>query len=180
MIIGLTGFKQSGKSTVADVLVRNGFIKYPFAKPGKNMLRAIGLTDAQLDGDQKEVPCALLAGKTPRYAMQTLMTEWARNMMDDDFWVRIWEREVRSRMPARIVCDDVRFENEARCVHKLGGALWRIVRPSVSAQGAHESERYAAQLACDVEIVEEDIDALRKNAALLLRDMLDDEQRRMP
>ena len=48
------------------------------------MLYQLGLGEAHIEGALKEVPCELLGGKTPRYAMQTLGTEWGRDTDQQD------------------------------------------------------------------------------------------------
>jgi hypothetical protein len=78
-LIALTGYAGSGKSTLADILAcEHGFTVVKFAGPLKAMLRALGLDEREIEGDLKEQPCQLLAGHTPRRAMQTLGTEWGR------------------------------------------------------------------------------------------------------
>lgn len=133
-----------------------------------------GLTDDQLNGSLKETPCALLGGKTPRYAMQTLGTEWGRNLIHPDLWVFIWTRYRRSEMRAfprdRVVADDVRFPNEVDAIHELGGEVWRVHRPGCQSDG-HESESYVKGLKVDREIMNDtgivELDA-RVNTALAL------------
>ena len=145
-IVGLVGHKESGKSTVAQHLTSQGFAVVPFAKPLKDMLRAIGLEDVHLTGSLKEKPCHLLLGRTPRWAMQTLGTDWARNTIHPDLWVRLW-REAALRARTSIVADDVRFENEAATIRRLGGTLVRIIR--VVPDDSHASEVELDSIHCD-------------------------------
>ena len=137
-IVGLVGHKESGKSTVAQHLTSQGFAVVPFAKPLKDMLRAIGLEDVHLTGSLKEKPCHLLLGRTPRWAMQTLGTDWARNTIHPDLWVHLW-REAALHARTSVVADDVRFENEAATIRRLGGTLVRITRvvPDYMSFGQH-------------------------------------------
>jgi hypothetical protein len=39
-----------------------------------------------------------------------------------------------------IVCDDVRFENEAHMIMELGGVMLRVIRPDAATTGTHASE----------------------------------------
>ena len=57
MIIGLTGLKGCGKSTVAEIMRENyGYYRRSFAEPIKDMLQAMGLTKDELyDPKLKEV-----------------------------------------------------------------------------------------------------------------------------
>jgi hypothetical protein len=93
------------------------------------MMRSLGLTDREIDGDHKELPCELLGGKTPRHAMQTIGTEWGRDLIDGDLWINAWKRSIEKLPPnVPIVCDDVRFANEAEAIHAMGGVVIRVVR----------------------------------------------------
>lgn len=73
-----------------------------------------------------------------RYLLQTLGTEWGRNWVCEDVWIRAWK--ARAEKHDRVIVDDVRFENEAQAVKAMGGEMWQIVRPSASYNGSHASE----------------------------------------
>lgn len=134
--VGVGGFKGSGKSEVARALVARGCRVHKFAAPLKAMLAALGLDDRHLEGDLKEEPCDLLCGRTPREAMITLGTEWGRDLIDSEIWVRAW---ARSAGVDPIVADDVRFPNEVATIKGLGGVVVWVERPGLSA-GDHRSE----------------------------------------
>lgn len=145
MIIGLSGYAGSGKSTAAAALVDIGWSQRKFAGPLKAMMRA--LLDAQgatpekiermIEGDLKEVSSLYLGGQTPRYAMQALGTEWGRLRLTDSIWVDAALRTVKGPT----VFDDVRFDNEAEAIRALGGIIVRIERPGVGPVSDHVSER---------------------------------------
>ena len=142
-LIGLVGHIGAGKSEVARILSdRCGFVRFKFAYKLKRMLKDLGLTSREIEGDLKEKPCALLGGRTPRHAMITLGTEWGRNMIDPDLWVRATMHDVdTSAWGSSFVFDDVRFPNEAAAIIARGGVIWRVVRPTIaSIHAAHESE----------------------------------------
>ena len=131
-VIVLAGKAGSGKSTLAKYLARSrGYRIVKFADTLKDMLRVIGLTDYEIEGDGKEKPCYLLGGKTPRLGMQTLGTEWGRLTMYQNIWVDAWYRRVNGILQAggMVVCDDARFPNEIEAAHKLGGYVFEIIRP---------------------------------------------------
>ncbi|WP_320202819.1 deoxynucleotide monophosphate kinase [Agrobacterium rosae] len=141
-VIALTGLAGSGKSTASKCLVeKHGYQLVKFAGPLKDMLRAIGLSEAQIEGELKEEPCEWLQGATPRHAMQTLGTQWGRACIGTSFWIELWVRRVNQIIAegGRVVVDDCRFPNEANVVRKLGGVVWKIVGRGGIA-GAHESE----------------------------------------
>ena len=131
MLVGITGYAGPGKTTAAGSLMQNGYYRLRFADPIKEMVAILGLTSGQLDGDQKEEPTALLGGKSPRYAMQTLGTEWGRNLVSPTIWIDILRRRAQEMrvVGQPVVVDDVRFPNEAEAIKEVGGFLIRVVRP---------------------------------------------------
>lgn len=137
-VIAISGAAGSGKSTVSDFLaLRFSYTKTKFAGPLKDMMRALGLDDRQIEGDLKEVPSDWLGGQTPRHAMQTLGTEWGRKCMGVDFWVEMWAKS--TRLP--VVVDDCRFANEAAAVRRMGGRVLRLVGRG-GIEGGHVSESH--------------------------------------
>lgn len=147
-IILLTGPAGSGKSAVARFLCSyyGRFQLVKFAGPLKDMMRAVGLTDLEIEGNFKQEPCSDLCFKTPRYAMQTLGTEWGRNLIGADFWTNLWKRRVRALPPyADVVTDDCRFPNEAAAAREVGNpVVVRLQRDGAGAKGGvqgHESEQ---------------------------------------
>lgn len=148
-LYGVTGRKFHGKDTTAGVFVANGYVQMRFADPIKEMLRAyyrlFKLSDeeieARIEGPLKETPCPYLAGRTPRYAMQTLGTEWGRQMMAPDFWIQALVR--RTALEKDVVVSDVRFINEAQVIRRMGGKVVKVVNPDLEDNefSAHPSER---------------------------------------
>jgi hypothetical protein len=130
------------------------FKQAKFAGTLKDMLKSLGLTHEHLEGNLKERPCELLGGHTPRHAMQTLGTEWGRNLIVPDLWVRAWTYKVQTLLSqgVSVVCDDCRFDNEVQAVQNLGGVVCHISRgEEFHATGAdHPSEMVPEKF--DVEI----------------------------
>lgn len=134
-IIALAGLRGSGKSAVAGLLEEWLPVeRIRFADPLKGMLRAIGLSDAEIEGDRKESPCDLLVGCTPRRAMQTLGTEWGRNAIHPDLWTSLWQRRARRALAANriVVVEDCRFPNEEAVARSMGGVVWRVDRAGMT------------------------------------------------
>lgn len=142
-VVAFTGVAGSGKSTAMRYLVeRHGYTLLKFAGPLKRMLYAMGLTEDEVEGDLKELPQDRFYGKSPRYLMQTLGSDWARRLIGEDFWVRMWQGEASAilEVGGRVVTDDCRFPNEAQAIRRLGGDIYRIVGRGGIA-GNHVSER---------------------------------------
>lgn len=150
-VLAFTGLAGSGKSTAADYLVSLGYVRVKFAGPLKAMMRALGLTDHHIEGDLKEVPTPLLAGKTPRYAMQTIGTDWGRDIIGPTLWTGLWHATVSDVLDngGRVVCDDCRFANEVEAVRNVGGRVLRLHgRGGIG--GGHVSESQDFPVDCDV------------------------------
>jgi hypothetical protein len=143
-LIGIAGRAHSGKDTVANLLcARHGFTRYAFAMPIKDGLMAmLRLTRAEVDGADKDKPLDRLGGITTRRLMQTLGTDWGRNMIGEDLWLRMAEYWLgyHRQFSARIVVSDVRYENEAAWVRRQGGEIWHVERRDREPVERHSSE----------------------------------------
>ena len=141
MIVGLTGRKGCGKSSVANIFrERLGYEVISFASPIKDMLRVLGLGDAELnDLIIKEIVLDEYR-KSPRELMQLLGTEFGRALVDKNIWVTALEKRIDP--DKNYVIDDVRFPNEAAMIHANGGKVVRVYRPmqEEEAEDSHISE----------------------------------------
>lgn len=154
-LIALIGPAGCGKTTIAKYLEREkNYVHLKFADGLKNMLRSIGLTEDELEGDLKEVPSETLLGETPRHAMQTLGTEWGRNCINRNIWSNIFRLRTLKvfEQNYNVVVDDLRFLNEAEVVKSLNGTIIRILRPSLDL----ENEIYLHQSERENELIKED------------------------
>lgn len=149
-IIGLySSVPQSGKTVVANHLVsKYGYRKLAFAKPLKEMVASMleytGMSRIEAheyvwDERQKN---RLLPGLnvTLRHALQTLGTEWGRDCIQPDLWIKLAEMQLEMSIGVRWVCDDMRFPNEAQVLYGRGAQLWRINRQDAKPVKAHPSE----------------------------------------
>jgi hypothetical protein len=149
-LIALTGTAFSGKSTIAKELTRYGYTRKKMSQTLKNMLLQIpGVTEEMTEGSLKEVPQEVLGGKTPRYAMQSLGTEWGRDTIFRRIWLESWKRSIEGI--SKVVVEDLRFPNEAELIRELGGEIWRVTRLT-SSIGDHKSEVEMRQINPDVVI----------------------------
>ena len=142
-LLALTGEAGSGKSTATAYLVeRHGYTLVKFAGPLKDMCRAVGMTEQEIEGGLKETQSDRLCGKTPRQFMQRLGTEFGRDCIGPAFWSNIWRGRTTAILAAggRVIVDDCRFPNEAASIHELGGKIIRLTGRG-GIQGAHQSEQ---------------------------------------
>ncbi len=140
MIIGLSGYAQSGKDTVASYLMKeHGFIRIAFADNIRRILYdmnpMIGPEPLQVKVDVDGWDAAKQHPEVRRL-LQVLGVS-ARNHIDSEVWINSALDRV---MNDRIVITDVRFLNEARAIKERGGEIWRIERPGVDAVNGHISE----------------------------------------
>lgn len=157
MLIGICGAAGSGKDSIADTLVNDyGYIRNRFADPLYEMVSAMsGYTVNQLqDRALKEKPISWLGGKTPRQLLQTLGTDWGRELICSDVWIRSVEKRVKLALEdgRYSVITDLRFDNEAEWIHGMGGEIWRVVRDvpdSVACKSEHSSEAGVSDAAVD-------------------------------
>ncbi len=143
MIIGLSGYAQSGKDSTAELLCLNyGYTRLAFADP---MRQALMIINPKLDSitrvsDMVEDYGWDIAKRNPevRRLLQVLGTDFGRKMLGDDVWINIALSGIKSE--DKIVISDVRYPNEAQAIKNLSGSLWRINRHNHSAVNGHTSE----------------------------------------
>lgn len=163
VLVGLCGKKGSGKDEAYKILNRiYNYQNVKFAGPLKDMLRALlkvqnipsDITERMIEGDLKEVPSFYLGGKTPRYIMQTLGTEWGRVLIDSKLWINAFHNSLRLDDPKmRYACTDVRYQNEGDVIHDLGGFIIRLNRNTDNNNfSSHSSETEIDSLVVDYEI----------------------------
>lgn len=144
MIIGLSGYAQSGKDTLAGMLI--GLHKYeriafadkirallyeenPITACGhtgylKDLVDNVGWEEAKKETQVRRLLQDLGVG--------------ARKVFGENFWV---EQALKGVQPSdKFVITDVRFPNEADAVKALGGQVWRVKRIGVKAVNPHVSE----------------------------------------
>jgi len=151
MLIAITGAKESGKTTLGKYIEEEfGFVRIPMAEPLKSMLKAVGVSEEQLNGSQKEKPCDLLCNRTPREAMQTLGTEWGRVLIGQEIWTNLWANRVKQHI--NVVTDDIRYPNELTAAKTLGAITINIRRQGKEGQDSHSSELYANCMKTDIQL----------------------------
>ena len=142
MIIGISGYAQSGKDTAAKILVEEyGFTRIAFADKIKELLYEMNprINDRQLQqwvdlqgwDATKEIP-------EVRMLLQNLGVG-ARKIMGELVWVKL--AIMRLDSDKNYVVTDVRFTNEADWIKEVyGGHIWRVERPGVNPANDHVSE----------------------------------------
>ena len=142
MIIGICGLISSGKGTVADVLVDQGFKKVSFADKLKDGVSTIfGWDRAMLEGDTDESrqwreqrddfwSAETEMEVTPRLVLQLFGTDCLRNGFHDGVWVSLLKKHMLDN-PGNYVIPDVRFRNEQNMIRELGGEIWRVQRGDI-------------------------------------------------
>jgi len=141
MILGITGKMGSGKTTVANYLLENDFIKINFKdaliKEIKNNFPDLLLEISKLYNNLSIDDLFLLKPPLTRKLLQNYGTNVRRN--DDlKYWIKSWEKSIKEEKK-NVVADDVRFLNEAAAVRKYGGKILKIVGGGIN-NSDHQSE----------------------------------------
>ena len=143
IVVGVTGAAGAGKGTVASML---GWQEISLADPLYDMIaKMTGCSTKQLKDRQFKEQAIPWLGKSPRQLLQTLGTDWGRNIVAKDVWLKIAAHRIRfagwAEGRACIVVPDVRFDDEADMIRdKFGGVVWEVVRPGADTCVGHISE----------------------------------------
>lgn len=137
MLIGLCGFKRSGKDTVAIGLAQQyGFERFAFADAIREEVAALdGIS--RPDETQKDVRST--NGQSYRDAL--IARGQARRSEDPDYWVKALASSIaQPPVPANIVITDCRIPNEVDWIRSRGGVLVWVWRDGIVSNG-HVTER---------------------------------------
>ena len=126
-ILGICGYKKSGKDEVCNVLIRHllpkSVLRVGFADALKEeVAKACGVT-VQFIEDNKE---------NFRLILQGYGTDFRRNLHGEDYWTLKLLHKL-NKLPESthlVIVPDVRFHNEASVIIAAGGVIWRVVRPT--------------------------------------------------
>lgn len=212
-LVAVMGHGRAGKDTTADYLVRNyRFVRVALADPMKRFCAEVFDFDSeQLHGDKRDAPdlryirTVERAGSdpetevvttsylTPRYALQTLGTQWGRDCYPNvwiEYGIRVSKKILsdphsfytaagglgKRIIPVRtagVVFSDLRFKNEHAAMRAAGAILVRIHRPGLAPLGGisgHASEEEQKQMR------DEDFDVVLHNTGTIedLYEQIDD------
>jgi hypothetical protein len=143
-VIGLTGYAQSGKDTVASILVKKyGYRRVAFADKIRDFLYELNPMVACSPTGYLQDLVNLVgwdkAKQEPqvRRLLQDLGVS-GRKLLYPNVWVTAALTNISGG--DRVVVTDVRFENEAEAVKHMGGQLWRVKRLGFGPINDHVSE----------------------------------------
>lgn len=157
-IVGITGYKRSGKDTAAKILVENNYKRFSFADPIRRDLITL---DPILDAFSGTRVTDALAVSGGDIEMLKDFPEWRRLMqvygtevwraIDPSIWVTrttdaINDDYIRYNSVGYVI-PDMRFHNERDLVNF--DLTVRVERPGYVNEDEHESERYIMELEVD-------------------------------
>lgn len=163
-LIGVTGYAQHGKDTVARRLSWWGYSRIGFADAVKDLACAVNPIILGTPGNY--IRLADLVGidgweaAKQRPEVRRFLQELgkgARWFLGEDVWVRALERwMLQEHTP--VVVADVRFPDEAAWIHRQSGVLIRVHRPNFDngVDPSHITERYVPHLPADYELENDD------------------------
>lgn len=142
---------QSGKSEIAKTLqLSRGFKLVKFADPFRSFIRDLLVQGgASPEAAERMVEEGALKervipglGVSVRTMLQTAGSDWGRQRISPDLWVKLAEIKVKRTLEAGVpvVIDDLRFPNEYEMVLRLGGHPVKVVRSGTRPYQGHASE----------------------------------------
>ena len=153
VVIGISGYANAGKDTLADLLVEHfRFSKLAFADPMREMAMAIDPVVGYAAGEDGEDVVIRYSDAVAqvgyqeakslypeiRRFLQRLGTDAGRKILGEDVWVDSGIK--RAEQHPRAVFADLRFTNEAQAIRRREGLVFRVNRPGFGPANDHESE----------------------------------------
>lgn len=148
MIIGLSGYAQTGKDTIANHLINKyGFTRVAFADP---IREAVYKLNPNINiADMRGVPLATAVDRLgwemvkvessdARWLLQRMGTEVGREIFGENFWV---DQAMKKALEhENVVITDVRYPNELQAILEHSGTVWRVIKGDTGAVNRHASE----------------------------------------
>lgn len=128
-IISLSGKKQSGKSTIAslikDVLIHKGF--------NESQIHLLAFADCLKEELSEAMNVSLDFIETNKTKLRPLLqcwgTEFRRELVDKDYWVRkLFTKLIELPNNSFVVISDSRFLNEVKMLKEVDALLVRVKR----------------------------------------------------
>jgi len=133
IVIGVCGKAKSGKDEMVVQYFKNSIHplaqKHAFADAVKHSAAAFFKEPIGKFYENKD-DISEQWGISYREMLQKIGTDFARNMIHEDFWVQMLDAKIQ-KIPDTIglvFITDVRFDNEADWIHYKGGAVIEVVR----------------------------------------------------
>lgn len=157
MIIGISGAKGSGKSTVAEMLGQElGWPVVAFATKLKEITCSLsGCTMEQLEDynfkEQELVPnylwdfCNCDKAPTYRNFLQSFGADVMRAVNPN-----VWIESTLFNAPDDLIISDCRYVNEAEAIRGCNGIIISVLRPSILTEDSHSSETELRTIEPDV------------------------------
>lgn len=185
MNIALVGPRMSGKSTAAEALINVGYTRLSLADPVKDaaFFATKYIIDVITSSPRPNFDrVAFIRDKsTFRPLLEWIGSTFGRDYLQTpDRWINMF-RDRAQRTPGPIVCDDVRFPNEAEALREMGFLIVRVERPHAAwidslyeagenPHDAMESEKFLSGVRCDVGLYNNGtVDDLHRRVLLLAR-----------
>lgn len=167
MIVGISGLRNSGKTSVAQALALHGYVEMSFASKLKEVCSVLfnwpmSRLESNLPEDKvwKETVDEFASSMfdnayplSPRFALQYIGTDLFRNNFHQNFWIGILKMNILRQDHTKIVISDVRFDNEAHMIRQMGGKIVKLTHQFANptmisyadvrehAYASHESEQ---------------------------------------
>lgn len=127
---------QQGKSTTAKILKEvYGYKTISFASPILDMIEGflmhhgLGIETIEYYCTKQKEDIIPSVGCSYRHLARTLGTEWGRSLIDQNVWLNAFSQKfTRFSSHTPVVCDDLRFHNEAELLKEFGFVFVKIIR----------------------------------------------------
>ena len=144
IVIGISGYKQSGKDTIAGQIAFN-ILKFNFFKNDEIIFEkfATGLKNEiceAFDITSEHLDKRKLVSPLVRRVLQVVGTEWGREERGKDIWVKQLEERILNKKPKLVLITDLRFISEAEWIRSKNGFIVRVERTGQVNTDLHQSE----------------------------------------
>lgn len=151
-LLGLTGKAGCGKDTFAGELAKRGWECYAMADPLKKFcIDFLGLSHDDVYTQDGKKKYNSFWGVTNREILQRVGTDALRDNFHKGIWIKIAEMYITKifNNEGHAVITDVRFDNEAEMVERLGGIVVKIERNTAHSSLQNNEKQHQSELGID-------------------------------
>jgi len=160
MIIGVTGFKRSGKNTVCNYLAsKYGFTEYAFASPIKEVSYKLFGWNPEEDDQLKEVVdpewgisrrefWQWFGTEAMQYGLPEMYPNYGKKI-GKGVWTQIFKNLYEKNKDITYCISDFRFPHEKRLLDEIGATTIKVVNRNLLNKDLHESEMHIETMGCD-------------------------------
>lgn len=156
MVLGITGYKGSGKTTISNYLVKeHGFVPFSLSAPIKEVASLLfGWSSERIEGEKETLDRSI--GLSPRQFLQTFGTDFMQHYLSDQFpqykatigrlfWVKLLLTTPSFRYSRKAAISDIRFLHEVAEFRSVFHEMFNLISIVSTPRGTQVGDPHSSE-----------------------------------